>query len=158
MQPRHLESFISMDLVRYVVSSYCGVHSRIVSAPILDRLNAVYVRAALSLALTVCLTPIATAQAELFGPQYRSWEGYDNGPFSPPDKSWGTSDYEPFRQKHQRTHTKHEARPKAAPNANARFNTTNRSRGLNHTRSQRVRSRSSSPSQINEFRFTTMAP
>jgi len=116
-----------MDLVRYVVSSYCGVHSRIVSAPILDRLNAVYVRAALSLALTVCLTPIATAQAELFGPQYRSWEGYDNGPFSPPDKSWGTSDYEPFRQKHQRTHTKHEARPKAAPQ---------RQRALQHNESE----------------------
>jgi hypothetical protein len=55
------------------------------------------------------------------------------------------------------------------PNANARFNAMNRNRRLNPKRSQgenrklnpkrsrKVRSRSSSPSQINEFRFTTMA-
>ena len=106
---------ISMDLVRYVVRSSCGVRSRILSAPIVDRLNAVSTRAALSVALAVCLIPIGTAQAELFGPQYRSWEGYDNAPFSPPDRSWGTGDYEPFRQKRQRAHTKHESRPKADP-------------------------------------------
>ena len=58
---------------------------------------------------------MGTAQAEPFGPQYRSWEGYDNAPFSPPDRSWGTGDYEPFRQKRQRAHTKHESRPKADP-------------------------------------------
>lgn len=73
------------------------------------------IRATLSVALAVCLIPIGTAQAELFGPQYRSWEGYDNAPFSPPDRSWGTGDYEPFRQKRQRAHTKHESRPKADP-------------------------------------------
>ena len=115
LQPRCLKSLISMDLVRYVVRSSCGVHSRISSAPIVDRLNAVSVRAALSVALAVCLIPIGTAHAELFGPQYRSWEGYDNAPFSPPDRSWGTGDYEPFRQKRQRAHTKHELRPKADP-------------------------------------------
>jgi lipoprotein-anchoring transpeptidase ErfK/SrfK len=115
LQPRCLKSLISMDLVRYVVRSSCGVHSRILSAPIVDRLNAVSVRSALSVALAVCLIPIGTAQAELFGPQYRSWEGYDNAPFSPPDRSWGTGDYEPFRQKRQRAHTKHESRPKADP-------------------------------------------
>ena len=115
LQPRCLKSLISMDLVRYVVRSSCGVHSRILSAPIVDRLNAVSIRATLSVALAVCLIPIGTAQAELFGPQYRSWEGYDNAPFSPPDRSWGTGDYEPFRQKRQRAHTKHELRPKADP-------------------------------------------
>ena len=115
LQPRCLKSLISMDLVRYVVRSSCGVHSRILSAPIVDRLNAVSVRAALSVALAVCLIPIGTAHAELFGPQYRSWEGYDNAPFSPPDRSWGTGDYEPFRQKRQRAHTKHKSRPKADP-------------------------------------------
>jgi lipoprotein-anchoring transpeptidase ErfK/SrfK len=114
LQPRRRESFISMDLARYVVSSSRGVHSRIVSPPILDRLNVVSIRAALWVALTVCLLPLGTAQAELFGqPHYRSWEGYDNGSFSPPDMSWGTGDYEPFRQKRQRAHTKHESRPKA---------------------------------------------
>ena len=77
------------------------------------RLNAVSVRAALSAALAVCLIPIGTAQAELFGPQYRSWEGYDYAPFSPHDRSWGTGDYEPVRQKRQRAHTKHKSRPEA---------------------------------------------
>ena len=72
--------------------SSCGVHSRILSAPIVDRLNAVSTRAALSVALAVCLIPIGTAQAELFGPQYRSWEGYENAPFSPHDRSWGTGE------------------------------------------------------------------
>ena len=84
------------------------------SAFILNRrLNAVSVRTALSAALAVCLIPIGTAQAELFGPQYRSWEGYDYPPFSPHDRSWGTGDYEPVRQKHQRAHTKHKSRPEA---------------------------------------------
>ena len=80
-----------------------------------ERLNrsAVSIRAALSAALAVCLIPIGTAQAGLFGPQYRSWEGYENAPFSPYDRSWGTGDYEPFTQKRHRAHTKHESRPKA---------------------------------------------
>jgi hypothetical protein len=77
------------------------------------RLNAVSIRAALSAALAVCLIPTGTAQAELFGPQYRSWEGYDCAPFNPHDRSWGTGDYEPVRQKLQRAHTKHKSRPKA---------------------------------------------
>jgi lipoprotein-anchoring transpeptidase ErfK/SrfK len=113
LQPRCLKSLISMDLD--VVRSSCSFHSCILSAPIVDRLNAVSIRAALAVALAVCLIPIGTAQAELFGPQYRSWEGYDNAPFSPPDRSWGTGDYEPFRQKRQRAHIKHESRPKADP-------------------------------------------
>jgi lipoprotein-anchoring transpeptidase ErfK/SrfK len=75
--------------------------------------SAVSIRAALSAALAVCLIPIGTAQAGLFGPQYRSWEGYDYAPFSPYDRSWGTGDYEPFRQKRHRAHTKRESRPKA---------------------------------------------
>ena len=65
--------------------SSCGVQGRIVSAIILDRLNAVSIRTALSAALAVCLFPMGTAQAEPFVPQYRSWEGYDYAPFSPPD-------------------------------------------------------------------------
>ena len=77
------------------------------------RVNAVSVRTALSAALAVCLIPIGTAQSELFGPQYRSWEGYDYAPFSPHDRSWGTGDYEPVRQKRQRAHTKHKSRPEA---------------------------------------------
>jgi L,D-transpeptidase catalytic domain len=89
-------------------------HERAVFAFIRNRrLNAVSIRAALSAALAVCLIPTGTAQAELFGPQYRSWEGYDYAPFSPHDRSWGTGDYEPFRQKLQRAHTKHKSRPKA---------------------------------------------
>jgi lipoprotein-anchoring transpeptidase ErfK/SrfK len=105
------QSLISMDLIRYVVRSSRGVHSRILSA-----LNGVSIRAVLSGALAVCLIPIGTAQAELFGPQYRSWEGYDDALFSPSDnRSWGTGDHEPFRQKRQRAHTKHEPRPKADP-------------------------------------------
>jgi lipoprotein-anchoring transpeptidase ErfK/SrfK len=85
-----------------------------VFAFILDRrLNAISVRAALSAALVVCLIPTGTAQAELFGPQYRSWEGYEYAPFSPHDRSWGTGDYEPVRQKRQRAHTKQKSRPKA---------------------------------------------
>ena len=113
LQPRRFKGLISMDLIRYVVRSSSGVRNRILSAPVVDRLNAVSIRAALSLALAVCLIPKGTAQAELFGPQYRSWEGYDNAP--PPDRSWGMGDYEPFSQKRQRAHTKHELRPKAAP-------------------------------------------
>ena len=113
LQPRRFKGLISMDLIRYVVRSSSGVRNRILSAPVVDRLNAVSIRAALSLALAVCLIPKGTAQAELFGPQYRSWEGYDNAP--PPDRSWGMGDYEPFSQKRQRAHTKHESRPKAAP-------------------------------------------
>jgi hypothetical protein len=108
---RHIVSFISMDLVRCVVPSSCGVHGRTVSAIILDRLNAVSIRAALSAALAVCLIPMGTAQAEPFGPQYRSWEGYDYAPFSPPDRGMGDS--EPLSQKRQRAHTKHDSRPKA---------------------------------------------
>src|SRR6476659_8618039 len=94
-----------------VVPSSCGVQGRIVSAIILDRLNAVSVRAALSAALAVCLFPMGTAQAEPFGPQYRSWERYDYAPFSPPDRGMGDS--EPLSQKRQRAHTKHDSRPKA---------------------------------------------
>jgi hypothetical protein len=56
---------------------------------------------------------MGAAQAEPFWPQYRSWEGYDNALFSPPDRSWGNSDYEPFRQKPPRAHIKHGSRPKA---------------------------------------------
>ena len=108
---RHIVSFISMDLVRCVVPSSCGVHGHIVSAIILDRLNAVSIRAALSAALAVCLFPMGTAQAEPFEPQYRSWEGYDYAPFSPPDRGMGDS--EPLSRKRQRAHTKHESRPKA---------------------------------------------
>ena len=101
-----------MDLVRYdVVRSSCGVRSRILPAC----LNAVSIRAALSVALAVCLVPTGAAQAELFGPKYRSWEGYDNAPFSPSDRSLGTGDHEPFTQKRQPAHKKHESRPKADP-------------------------------------------
>src|SRR5580692_3763182 len=95
-------SFISMNLVRFVSS--CGVHGRIVSAIILDRLNSVSIRAALSVALAVCLFSMGTAQAEPFGPQYRSREGYDYAPYSPPDRGMGDS--EPLSQKRQRAHTK----------------------------------------------------
>ena len=92
------------------------------SALILDRLNAVSIRAALSAALAVCLIPIGTAQAELFGPQYRSWGWDDYAPFRPHYyyyyyyyyRSWGWGDYEPSRQKHQRGHIKkYESEPKA---------------------------------------------
>ena len=58
LQPRCLKSLISMDLIRYVVRSSSGVRNRILSAPIVDRLNAVSIRAALSVALAVCLIPI----------------------------------------------------------------------------------------------------
>jgi len=104
-----------MNLIRYVVHSFCAAHSRTLAAPIVDRLIAVSIRAALSGALAVCLIPIRPAQAELFWPQYRSWERYDNAPFSPPDRYWSTDDHQPLRQKRQRAHTKHESRPKTDP-------------------------------------------
>jgi lipoprotein-anchoring transpeptidase ErfK/SrfK len=75
--------------------------------------SAVSIHAAISAAVAVCLIPIGTAQAERFGPQYRSWEGYEYAPFSSYERSWGTGDYQPFRQKRHRAHTKHESRPKA---------------------------------------------
>jgi hypothetical protein len=34
LQPKHLESFISMDLVKYIIPLSCGIPRRIVSAPI----------------------------------------------------------------------------------------------------------------------------
>ena len=103
-----------MDLVRCVVPSSCGVRGRIVSAIILDRLNAVSIRAALLAALAVCLFPMGTAaQAEPFEPQYRAWEGYDYAPFSPPDRAMGDS--EPLSQKRQRAHTKHESKAESQP-------------------------------------------
>jgi lipoprotein-anchoring transpeptidase ErfK/SrfK len=113
LQPSCHNSLISMDLIRYVARSSCGVRSFILSAPIVDRLSAVSMRAALSVGLAVCLIPMGAAQAELFWPQYRSWEGYDNAPFSQPDRSLGNGDYEPFRQRPPRAHIKHESRPKA---------------------------------------------
>jgi lipoprotein-anchoring transpeptidase ErfK/SrfK len=125
--------FYSMDLVRCVVPSSCGVHGRIVSAIILDRLNAVSIRAALSAALAVCLFPMGTAQAEPFGPQYRSWEGYDYAPFSPPDMG----DSKPFSQKRQRAHTKHDSRPNAE-SQRQRAHTIDESRPKAESQRQRV--------------------
>ena len=110
-----------MNLVRCVVPSSCGVHGRIVSAIILDRLNAVSIRAALSAALAVCLFPMGTAQAEPFGPQYRSWEGYDYAPFSPPDRLG------------VRAIPSH-----LAKNANARIQNMNRGRRLNPNANARI--------------------
>ena len=67
------------------------------------RLNAVSIRAALSVALALSLVPTGTAQAELFWPHYRSWGWDDYGPVRPHHyRSWGWGDYEPFRQKRRR--------------------------------------------------------
>ena len=116
----HIVSFISMDLVRCVVPSSCGVRGRIVSAIILDRLNAVSIRAALLAALAVCLFPMGTAaQAEPFEPHYRAWEGYDYAPFSPPDRAMGDS--EPLSK-----------------NANARIQNMNRGRRPNPNANARI--------------------
>jgi hypothetical protein len=124
-----------------------------------ERLNrsAVSIRAVLSAALAVCLIPIGTAQAGLFGPQYRSWEGYDDAPFSPYDRSWGTGDYEPFNKSATARIRSMNRGRRLNPNANARPKAMNRNRRLNPKRLQRVRSRSSSPSQISESQSTTMA-
>jgi L,D-transpeptidase catalytic domain len=109
----HLK-FFWVNVVSYLVPSFLQWHERAVFAFILDRrLNAVSIRAALSAALAACLIPTGTAQAELFGPQYRSWEGYEYAPFSPHDRSWGTGDYEPVWHKRQRAHTKQKSRPNA---------------------------------------------
>ena len=58
---------------------------------ILNRqLNAVSIRAALSVALALSLVPTGTAQAELFWSHYRSWGWDDYGPFRPHHyRSWG---------------------------------------------------------------------
>ena len=56
------------------------------------------IRTALFVALAICVVPMGTAQAELYWPHYRSW-GWDD--YRPQYRRWG--DYEPFRQKRQRT-------------------------------------------------------
>jgi hypothetical protein len=77
------------------------------------RLNAVSIRAALSVALALSLVPTGTAQAELFWSHYRSWGWDDYGPFRPHHyRSWGRDDYEPFRQKRQRANKGYELEQK----------------------------------------------
>jgi L,D-transpeptidase catalytic domain len=66
----------------------------------------------LSAALAVCLLPMGAAQAELFGPHYRSW-GWDD--YRPHYRSWGWDDYEPYRQRRHRAHKGHELEQKAKP-------------------------------------------
>jgi hypothetical protein len=89
-------------------------HERAVFAFILNRrLNAVSIRAALSVALALSLVPTGTAQAELFWSHYRSWGWDDYGPFRPHHyRSWGRDDYEPFRQKRQRANKGYELEQK----------------------------------------------
>ena len=81
---------------------------------ILNRqLNAVSVRAALSVALALPLIPTGTAQAELFWSHYRSGGWDDYGPFRPHHyRSWGWDDYEPFRQKRHRANKGYELEQK----------------------------------------------
>ena len=81
---------------------------------ILNRqLNAVSIRAALSVALALSLVPTGTAQAELFWSHYRSGGWDDYGPFrSHHYRSWGWDDYEPFRQKRHRTNKGYELEKK----------------------------------------------
>ena len=77
------------------------------------RLNAVSVRAALSVALALPLVPTGTAQAELFWSHYRSGGWDDYGPFrSHHYRSWGWDDYEPFTQKRHRTNKGYELEQK----------------------------------------------
>jgi L,D-transpeptidase catalytic domain len=77
------------------------------------RLNAVSIRAALSVALALSLVPTGTAQAELFWSHYRSGGWDDYGPFrSHHYRSWGWDDYEPFRQKRHRTNKGYELEKK----------------------------------------------
>ena len=56
---------------------------------------------ALSAALAICLLPMGAAQAELFGPHYRSWGWND---YRPHYRSWAWDDYEPYRQRRHRAH------------------------------------------------------
>jgi hypothetical protein len=77
------------------------------------RLNAVSIRAALSVALALSLGPTGTAQAELFWSHYRSGGWDDYGPFrSHHYRSWGWDDYEPFRKKRQRANKGYELEQK----------------------------------------------
>ena len=77
------------------------------------RLNAVSVRAALSVALALPLVPTGTAQAELFWSHYRSGGWDDYGPFrSHHYRSWGWDDHEPFTQKRHRTNKGYELEQK----------------------------------------------
>src|SRR5580704_13773338 len=77
------------------------------------RLNAVSVRAALSVALALPLVPTGTAQAELFWSHYRSGGWDDYGPFrSHHYRPWGWDDFEPFRQKRHRTNKGYELEQK----------------------------------------------
>jgi hypothetical protein len=66
----------------------------------------------LSAALAICLLPMGAAQAELFGPHYRSW-GWDD--YRPRYRSWGWDDYEPYRQRRHRAHKGYELEQKAKP-------------------------------------------
>ena len=77
------------------------------------RLNAVSVRAALSVALALPLVPTGTAQAELFWSHSRSGGWDDYRPFrSHHYRSWGWDDYEPFTQKRHSTNKGYELEQK----------------------------------------------
>src|SRR4029077_9707288 len=60
-------------------------HERTMSAPILGRVDVGRIGTALLAALAVCILPVGTAHAQLFGPQYRSsWDsqvsfGHEHG-------------------------------------------------------------------------------
>ena len=66
----------------------------------------------ISAALAICLLPMGAAQAELFGPHYRSW-GWDD--YRPHYRSWGWDDYEPYGQRRHRAHKGYELEQKAKP-------------------------------------------
>src|SRR4029077_4391660 len=55
---------------------------------------------------------MGAAQAELFGPHYRS-SGWDD--YRPHYRSWGWDDYEPYRQRRHRAHKGYELEQKAKP-------------------------------------------
>jgi L,D-transpeptidase catalytic domain len=82
-----------------------------VFASILDRRSMpVSIRTAFSVAIAICVVPIGTARGERYWPHYRSW-GWDD--YRPPYRGWG--DYEPYRQKHQRTNKGYELDQKRKP-------------------------------------------
>ena len=101
-QPGQHCKFFWINVVSFLVPSFCdGMSGACLHLSSIADFNAVFVRAALSVALALPLVPTGTAQAELFWSHYRSGGWDDYGPFrSHHYRSWGWDDHETkFRSK-----------------------------------------------------------
>ena len=170
LQPRCLKSLISMDLVRYVVRSSCGVHSRILSAPIVDRLNAVSDPRGLIGGTRRLLDPYRGQHTpNCSGPSTGPGRGTTTRRSARPIGLGGRATTSHLGKNANARIQNINRGQRLTPNANARSNARNQNRRLkpkrsqkgnrrlNPRRSRKVRSRSLSPSQISEFQSTTTA-